>query len=197
MDSALAKLGYVVVEGFLDPRLARILYDVLLLRQWRGEFKRDDQVPQAHSHWGDSTLDAILVGLLPDIEAAARCPLLPTYAYARLYGTGDSLRRHRDRAACEIAATIHLGHSGAPPPPIQFAPDVTVRQRPGDAVIYLGDRIEHWRDTFSGTDFGQLFLNYVRADGARRNLVHDGRRDAFPPRLRQASGFAPHEEKAS
>ena len=126
MVPTLANQGYLVVESFIDRRLARIFYDVLLLRQWRGESKRDDQVPDAHSHWGDSTLDAVLIGLLPDMETASGCALLPTYSYARLYLHGHFLPRHRDRAACEIAATIHLGHSGAEPPPIRFAPDVAI-----------------------------------------------------------------------
>src|SRR5215213_1019180 len=178
---ALVNDGYVVLEQFIDPRWAGILYDLLLLRQWRKEAKRDDQVREAESHWGDSTLDAILVGLLPDLERAAGCALLPTYSYARLYGHGQSLPRHRDRAAAEIAVTVHLGYMGATPPPIRFAPDVAVYQKPGDAVLYLGDRLEHWRDTFHGENFGQMFLNYVRADGPRKTFVYDGRRNAFPP----------------
>ena len=181
MDPALVNDGYVVLEGFIDPQWAGILYDLLLLRQWRKEFKRDDQVREADSHWGDSTLDAILVGLLPELERAAGCALLPTYSYARLYSRGQSLPRHRDRAAAEIAVTVHLGYRGATPPPIRFAPDVAVHQKPGDAVLYLGDRVEHWRDTFQGDNFGQMFLNYVRADGPRKVFVYDGRRDAFPP----------------
>src|SRR5436190_23019969 len=93
--------GYLIVEGFLDRRLADILYNVLLLRQWRAESKRDDQVPDALSHWGDSTLDALLVGLQADVERASGWSLLPTYAYARLYLDGQSLPRPRDRAAAE------------------------------------------------------------------------------------------------
>jgi hypothetical protein len=188
MVPALIHDGYLVIEGFMDRRLARILYDVLLLRQWRHESKRDGQVPDAYSYWGDSTLDAVLISLQPDLEAAAGCALLPTYSYARLYQNGNSLARHRDREACEIAATIHLGYSGMGPPPIRFAPDVAVTQQPGDAVIYLGDKLEHWRDAFAGVNFGQLFLNYVRADGARRGYVYDGRLDAFPPSLQQSIG---------
>lgn len=183
MSASLAHRGFVIVERFIDRRLARILYDMLLLRQWRGESKRDDQVPAAHSHWGDSTLDAVLLGLQPDVERAAGCRLLPTYAYARLYLQGQALARHRDRDACEIAVTIHLGHSGAAPSPICFAPDVAVFQQEGDAVVYLGDRLEHWRAPCEGINFGQVFLNYVRADGARREHLFDGRRDAFPPAL--------------
>lgn len=184
MQPALREHGYVVADGLIAPRMADVLYRMLLLRQWRGEFRRDDQVPAAASHWGDSTLDALLLGLQPEIERASGCPLLPTYAYARLYLHGQSLARHRDRDACEIAVTLHLGAHGAAPP-IRFAPPsgqaVAVQQCPGDAVVYLGDRVDHWRDAFHGEHFGQLFLNYVRADGDRRERLYDGRHHAFPP----------------
>jgi hypothetical protein len=43
--------------------------------------------------------------------------------------------------------------------------------------------VEHWRDPFVGNNFGQMFLNYVRAEGTRRSHMYDGRRDAFPPTL--------------
>lgn len=186
---ALERDGLVVVEGLLDPRLAGILHTLLVLRHWRGEYRRDDQVPEAGSHWGDCTLDALLLGLRADIERCSGCALLPTYAYARLYLRGQALARHRDRDACEVAATIHLGARGAVPP-IRFAPpgraECAVRQRPGDAVVYLGDRVEHWREPFEGEYFAQLFLNYVRADGERLARLFDGRDDAFPPMLHPA-----------
>lgn len=191
MSGRLGDDGYVVVKGFLDGRMADTLLKVLLLRQWRGQFKRDDQVPNALSHWGDSTLDALLLSLEPDVEAISACRIIPTYAYARLYLNGDALHRHRDRAACEIAVTVHLGHQGPmAPPPIRFAPDVAVPQRPGDAVVYLGQKVEHWRDQFHGLHFGQLFLNYVRADGPHAAHAYDGRTEAFPPALRAAGGRA-------
>jgi hypothetical protein len=184
MKPALRDRGHIVAEGLIVPRMADVLYRMLLLRQWRGEFRRDDQIPAAASHWGDSTLDALLLGLRSEIESISGCLLLPTYAYARLYLHGQSLPRHRDRDACEIAVTLHLGSQGAVPP-IRFAPpgsaEAAVSQRPGDAVIYLGDRVDHWRETFHGRHFGQLFLNYVRADGERRARLYDGRHHAFPP----------------
>jgi hypothetical protein len=187
---ALASDRYVIVERLIDERLARILYRTLLLRRWRGEFRRDGQVPDAQSHWGDTTLDAVLLGLQPDIERACGRPLLPTYAYARLYLRGAALPRHRDRDAAEVAATIHVGSAGKPPPPIRFAPDIAIAQSVGDAVVYLGDQIEHWREPFDGDDFGQVFLNYVLADGERTSRLHDGRSGAFPPSLCPAPEMA-------
>jgi hypothetical protein len=183
MAPDLAQHRHVIAPQLIDERLARVLYNVLVLRSWRCEAKHDRQSPGADSHWGDSTLDATLLALEPEIERICGCALLPTYAYARLYFHGDCLPRHRDRAACQVATTLHLGSSGAPASPIWFAPDVAVFQRPGDAVVYLGDEIDLWRGPFGGENFGQLFLNYVFADGERSNLLHDGRRGAFPPSL--------------
>ena len=159
---------------------------MLLLRQHRGEGKRDDHVPSALSFWGDSTLDAFQLTVLHGVEAVAGGPLVPTYCYARLYGYGDTLHRHHDRDACEIVCSIHLGHHGAAPPPICFATGDAVEQHPGDAVIFRGREVDHWRDQFLGHDFGQVFMNFVRADGAFRAQALDGRHRAFP------SGLVPH-----
>ncbi|MES2019405.1 MAG: hypothetical protein V4484_23185 [Pseudomonadota bacterium] len=181
MHPELAQRQLMIVPRLVDAQLAQVLYQMLLLRHWRGEVKHDRQVPQADSHWGDATLDAMLMALTRRIEQASGCPLLPTYAYARLYFRGEGLPRHRDRDAAQVAVTIHLGSSAGPAWPIWFAPGIALTQQPGDAVVYLGDRIEHWREPFAGEHFGQLFLNYVYADGERAGLIHDGRHHAFPP----------------
>ena len=183
MAPLLSATGVVVVPDFIDQRLARMLYTVLLLRRHRGEGRRDDHMPTALSFWGDSTLDAFHLSVLPEVEAVAAGPLLPTYCYARLYGHGDTLHRHHDREACEIVVTVHLGCRGAAPPPISFATGQAVSQRPGDAVVFHGAVIDHWRDAFLGDDFGQVFMNFVRADGPHRGQALDGRLGAFPARL--------------
>jgi hypothetical protein len=183
MAPQLAATGVAVVPGLIDRRLARMLYTMLLLRQHRGEGRQDDHVPTAMSCWGDSTLDAFQLSVLPEIEAVAAGPLLPTYCYARLYAYGDILHRHHDREACEIVATVHVGHRGAAPPPISFATGDVVPQQPGDAVVFNGAAVDHWRDVFLGADFGQIFMNFVRADGPYRGLAFDGRHWAFPPVL--------------
>ncbi|HEY0640286.1 MAG TPA: hypothetical protein VGD67_21870 [Pseudonocardiaceae bacterium] len=180
MPASLATAGVVVVREFIDQRLARMLYAMLLLRRHRGEARHDDHMPGALSFWGDSTLDAFHLSVRPDVETVAAGPLLPTYCYARLYRYGDTLHRHHDREACEIVATVHVGHRGGAPPPICFATGHVVHQRPGDAVVFHGSAIDHWRDVFLGEDFGQVFMNFVRADGPHRDQALDGRIQAFP-----------------
>jgi hypothetical protein len=160
-----------------------MMFVMLLLRQHRGEGKRDDHMPTALSFWGDSTLDAFHLSMLSTVEQVVDSPLFPTYCYARLYNHGDTLHRHHDRAACEIVATVHLGHHGAAAPPICFATGHRVTQTPGDAVVFQGQQIDHWRDSFLGQVFGQLFMNFVRADGPHRDQALDRRYHAFPAAL--------------
>lgn len=183
MVPSLSANGVEVVPDFIDNRLAQMMYMMLQLRRHRGEGKRDDHVPTALSFWGDSTLDAFHLGVLPAVEAIAGGPLVPTYCYARLYAQGDTLNRHHDREACEIVTTVHLGGHGLTPPPICFATGDVVKQRPGDAVVFHGQAIDHWRDTFRGDYFGQIFMNFVRADGPHRGQGLDGRARAFPEEL--------------
>jgi hypothetical protein len=173
----------MVVPRFIDRRLARMLYTMLLLRRHRGEGRRDDHMPTALSFWGDTTLDAFHLTVLPEVEAVVAGPLLPTYCYARLYSHGDVLHRHFDREACEIVLSVNLGYHGTAPPPICFDTGDAVTQEPGDAVVFHGAEIGHWRDVFLGEDFGQIFMNFVRADGPHRGEALDGRHAAFPPVL--------------
>jgi hypothetical protein len=180
MASSLAATGVVVVPQFIDGRLARLLQTMLLLRQHRGEGKRDDHIPTALSFWGDSTLDALHLAVLDQVESVAGARLFPTYCYARLYSRGDTLHRHHDREACEIVTSIHLGSHGGAPPPICFATGDEVEQRPGDAVVFHGAAIDHWRSTFHGDRFGQVFMNFVRVDGPFRDQALDGRHQSFP-----------------
>lgn len=182
-SSSFVSNGVAPVPAFIDGRMACMLHTVLILRQHRGEGRRDDHMPSALSFWGDSTLDGFHLTVLPQVEEVVGDLLLPTYCYARLYSHGDTLHRHHDREACEIVASVHLGYRGLPPPPICFANGCEVELKPGDAVVFRGADIDHWRPQYLGESFGQLFMNFVRVDGPHSSHALDGRVQSFPPRL--------------
>jgi hypothetical protein len=46
---------------------------------------------------------------------------------------------------------------------------------PGDALLYLGRELEHWRRPYTGRFHAQLFLHYVDAEGPDAVLAFDGR----------------------
>ena len=95
--------------------------------------------------------------------------LIPTYSYARIYKKGDVLERHKDRYSCEVSMTMNLGGD---PWPIYLEPSgetdkegVKVDLEPGDALIYRGCEVEHWREAFEGENCAQVFLHYNDASG--------------------------------
>lgn len=53
--------------------------------------------------------------------------------------------------------------------------DVGVELEPGDALIYLGSRMKHWREPYEGERQYQMFLHYVFKDGKYADLAFDER----------------------
>lgn len=89
--------------------------------------------------------------------------LIPSYDYSRIYIKGNVLKPHKDRPSCEISATINLKNVG---PMWEFCwTGGSCLMGEGDAVLYNGPSISHWRDTNPADYTYQVFLHYVDADG--------------------------------
>lgn len=143
-----------------------------------GEFWPDPQAGAAMSCYGAPALDALLMHLREPIEAIAGVALLPTYSFVRTYGRGSVLQRHRDRAACEHSLTLHVQSSGEAWPIMFERIDgeiVALELDPGDAVMYRGIEIPHWREPCPVESYRQVFLHWVERDGSHADQVFDGR----------------------
>jgi len=90
-----------------------------------------------------------------------------------LYTMFADLKKHRDRPSCEISVTVMLGSDGTKWPIYMDGTELNLE--PGDAGIYLGCEVEHWREEFTGDWHAQTFLHYVDKNGPNRNHFKDGR----------------------
>ena len=70
------------------------------------------QVPNCYSKYADRLMETLLIYTMPVMQKKTKLNLIPTYAYTRLYRTGNVLRRHRDRPSSEIFTKLNL--SGVP-----------------------------------------------------------------------------------
>jgi len=107
------------------------------------------------------------------LEKITKQKLLPQNSYARIYGTGASLKKHKDRPNCKLSVTLNLGGD---PYPIYFLikrKEVKVNLKPGDGIVYKGDKLIHWREKFKGSLCGQVFLHY---NYSKEKIIYDGRR---------------------
>ena len=116
----------------------------------------------------DPKFEELLESLTPVIEQHCECRLYKTYSFGRVYNPGDILKTHTDREACEITVTINLGYTGRPWPIGIMNRDEqpkSILLQPGDALIFKGIELAHWREKNIYGKCAQLFLHYVDQHG--------------------------------
>jgi hypothetical protein len=160
--------GAVHLSKVIPIEFCQFYTHVLMRQEYLDGKKGDNQIPNAKAILDHEVMfETLLERMWPVIERTIGEELLPTYAYARLYSNGDELIKHTDRPACEISVTIQLGRSHNYTWPVHMG-DKTYMMDEGDAIIYQGCKVEHWRHKCNGPEdyfSGQVFLHYVRKNG--------------------------------
>lgn len=190
--------GYVHLKDVVEKELCkRLSFELTELAKNKKTFM-DTQCPLSKSIHGTYIFDKLLEDLTPYFERVSGLELYPTCSYARLYDAkGEELKLHRDRPACEISATITLDFDGDIWPIFmadeasiedgiakkdEYGHDVyvknisEVKMEIGDAVMYRGCDIYHWREPYKeGRKQAQVFLHYVDKNGPHAEWKYDKR----------------------
>jgi PKHD-type hydroxylase len=165
---------YVLIKDCLSTDMCTELAEALKVSP---HFKYDAQCDKSRS-FRDFPPCNILLGKMTDLFSdVTKVKLKPTYSYARIYFKGSELMKHTDRPSCEYSVTINLSQSH--PWPI-YMDGTPLDLSPGDAVIYMGCDVEHYRDVFEGDEYIQVFLHYVDANGPYKDHVFDTKNMATP-----------------
>lgn len=177
MNSQLAQNNYIHIPNFITSieahKLANELIEYSTLPG--NEMSSDPQVPNSLSKYNFLPFTKFLVRKMQNVSEILEEEILPTYCYTRIYKNADVLTRHRDRSACEISITLNLKKDVNWPIWFQKpnGEEVSLELNPGDAVMYLGETADHWRNAYEGKEYVQLFLHYVRAHGSKSWAVFD------------------------
>lgn len=177
--------GCVVVKNFIDPTtiktISQYMENKLRLNQWdkrSGAFTYEDN-PSAFAFYADPLIETLLQDSVSAIEEVTGLELYPTYSYSRVYLKGDELTPHVDRPSCEISATVHVATVGKPWPIWMKVPGkdpIKVEMGPGDAVVYKGCEVTHWRDKMVDTDVNvQFMIHFVNKNGPNAEYKWDKR----------------------
>jgi hypothetical protein len=182
---------FVYKYFFLKRMVAKTLFDEKFISPFTKYFGiwNDQQIPDTYSHYSDIAMETVLLKVHPIMEHFTKLKLTPNYSYARIYKKGDILHRHKDRFSCEISTTLFLGGDEWPiylePSGKQGLKGIKVDLKPGDMLVYKGNELEHWRESFQGDHCAQVFLHYnnILTKGAKENLFdtrpHLGLPDEF------------------
>ena len=161
------KNNYVVLKDSLTLEQCDAYTQHMFNLYEQGKLVNDDQCPLSDAIYSDPLFVDLLHKFAKPIGDSVGRTLIPTYTYARIYRTGEILKPHKDRPACEISATLTLGYDAARVWPIFFddEKEVAVDLEVGELAVYKGCEILHWRKPFKGKWHVQVFLHYVDANG--------------------------------
>ncbi len=171
--------GYLILKGLIPRVMCDYLAENIKVLEANGPLTYgDEQVQESFATFAPVVTETLLEILTPILSSAINCELYPTYSYLRIYLKGATLARHIDRPSCEVSATLCISSEGPRIWPLflETAAGITeVELEPGDAVMYKGMEVPHWRDEFEGDRQVQVFLHYVKRDGAYREFKFDKR----------------------
>lgn len=176
------KHGCVFVKNFIDDQTAKIVSQYFENKIRRGEwFEQKETGEPVSKYWyyADPLIEVLLQASKEVVEKATGKELLPTYSYSRIYQPGEQLRPHTDRPSCEVSVTVNIASKGEISPIYtQYGKNDPEKHilNPGDAVIYMGCDVMHWRRPLEETQLNvQFMLHYVDKNGPNAKYAKDQR----------------------
>jgi len=193
--------GFLVVKNLVD--VSKLICDV---PKERGMFRYFDSLDKFHheemeqqvkgsvSRYYYPPYKEVYFEVKRKLEDIIGKKLYTTYYYDRFYFPGQELEKHKDRDACEISVSVHVGTNLKDPWHFGITDnkgkDNLIVLNPGDGILYKGCENIHWRSPmpgkkrniirkFSGKEslyYHQIFFHYVLADGVRSHCAFDAAR---------------------
>jgi hypothetical protein len=174
------KEQYRILRNFFDFKdVERMAKRMWVLRN-SGNMVYDEQCPGSLAIYGDPIHSEMQEKYRYKLGETLGLELYPTYTYSRFYAPKEVLKPHKDRPACEISLTATLDYNTFDNKPWAiWVQEDSVRKsvllEPGDALVYKGCELTHYRNEFIGVHQSQVFIHYVNAKGPYRNQKYDGR----------------------
>tara|TARA_R110000772_G_scaffold107627_2_gene210175 strand:- start:327 stop:914 length:588 start_codon:yes stop_codon:yes gene_type:complete len=183
MSNKFGSQGYVRVEELVDSQTVKTVSQYFENKIHRGEWAGKKEVEAGDAsklgYYADPLIEVLLKQCLPTIQEQTGLELEPTYSFSRVYQEGEELTPHTDRPSCEISATINVACTGDVWPIwMQYKDNDPVKcmLNPGDAVIYKGCEVTHWRRKLpKGQINVQFMLHYVDKNGPYAEYKFDKR----------------------
>lgn len=175
------KHGCVLVKNLVDEQTIAVVSQYFENKIRRGEWQEmsEGDPTSKFSYYADPLIEVLLQASKDAIEDVVGKELIPTYSYSRIYQPGEKLSPHVDRPACEISVTVNVATKGGfSPIYTQYGQNDPEKHMlsPGDAVVYMGCDVMHWRQPLiEGQLNVQFMLHYVDKNGPNAEYAKDKR----------------------
>lgn len=170
---------YAHVSNLVSPELTTFIYNYLVIKACTNREFSDSEDSSDENYirkcYGDLNIETLSGFLVDKISSVTQKKLCPTYTYSRVYTHGEILKPHTDRPSCEYSITLNLGgdpwsiYMGEMNKDNDLDNGYSIKGeillKPGDGVVYMGEKLVHWRNRFEGDHCVQAFLHYIDMDG--------------------------------
>jgi len=166
---------YKLIKNFLTNQEVKLLTDYCRIKH-RLNIDSFDLVQNDNGDtyfYGDPLMESLMINKLDIVQKESGLQLLCTYAFWRMYTINADLKKHKDRPSCEVSVSVMIGSDGTSWPIYFEGGEINMEK--GDAVIYLGCELEHYREEFKGDWHAQTFLHYVDKNGLNKEFARDKR----------------------
>ena len=180
--------GYTLINNFISSEFMQTISVYMehcvnqnSYKDSHNNTRQEEKEISRFSRYADPLMETILVEKLPEVEKIVGKKLYPTYSYSRVYVADNVLDAHVDRPSCEYSVTVNVATLGHPWPIYlkkEGSPQTQYLLEPGDAVVYKGCEIMHWRNPMSRSSSkinAQFMLHYVAKDGSHADYKWDKR----------------------
>jgi hypothetical protein len=181
--------GFVKLEGFIPTEISSFLIagTSIAFNPRLEPFKENLDDPRSvvtaentsYASYGSVLGDTLLAFLTESYSAITGKRLAPTYSFLRKYTKGQRLKSHKDRPSCQYSITIPINTAAADWP--FYVKDnnkeqVKITCNVGDAILYMGERVDHWRDNLQDDVSIHAFLHWIDIDDpTRKEYIFDKR----------------------
>ena len=165
---------YLKINNFLSKDEINLLKTYFIIRHKCNINNFDSHQTNLETHfYADPLTESLLLRKKHILENESGLELLPTYSFSRVYTKFADLKKHIDRPSCEVSVTVCVDSCGEDWPIYMNGKPIILK--PGDAAMYLGCEVEHWREEFMGDYQSQFFLHYVDKNGKNKEYALDSR----------------------
>lgn len=167
--------GYIQINQLFDTS-GLVTYMQQLEKNGIGQF--DDKYPGSPGFYKNPMFEKIMIHLLPVVERHTGYELFKTFSFGRLYKIGDELKRHVDRNSCQITVSLCISYENDPWPIYledKEGNELELILNPGDALIFNGMILPHWRLPNTTGTCSQVFLCYVDKNGPFADFRDDNK----------------------
>lgn len=175
---------YTEVPEIVTPDIKKLFKDyhfLIMNNNYLKEENNPDFVYKSAGKYGIMASELLLLYFTDIYSKIVNKKLVPTYSFTRVYNKGALLLKHSDRPSCQYSITINIGASSDEPWPF-FCRSKTMKKTSEiyndlyTPIIYMGEKVSHWRDSLTKESSTHIFLHYVDGDDpAYREYWYDKR----------------------